>query len=87
VIRPATVTDDTPIQRSGRFAPESAHLPAPDGAAGRSAVRPNVMEATSRVDHVSSDALFGGRREIIIVHRDQKYRLRITRMDKLILTK
>lgn len=36
---------------------------------------------------VPSAALFQGRREIIIVHRGQEYRLRITRADKLILTK
>jgi hemin uptake protein HemP len=49
-------------------------------------------EVGGRVDsagaaHVSSHALFQGRREIVIVHRGQEYRLRITRMDKLILTK
>lgn len=31
--------------------------------------------------------LFAGAREVIIVHRDQEYRLRITSNDKLILTK
>ena len=31
--------------------------------------------------------LFGGRREILIQHGDQVYRLRITRQGKLILTK
>jgi len=36
---------------------------------------------------VDSAALFGGSREIVIVHRDQEYRLRLTRADKLILTK
>ena len=36
---------------------------------------------------VPSSALFQGRREIIIVHHGQEYRLRITRADKLILTK
>jgi hemin uptake protein HemP len=36
---------------------------------------------------VASAALFQGRREIIIVHHGQEYRLRITRTDKLILTK
>lgn len=36
---------------------------------------------------VPSAALFQGRREIIIVHHGQEYRLRITRGDKLILTK
>jgi hemin uptake protein HemP len=34
-----------------------------------------------------SAALFQGRREIVIVHHGQEYRLRITRADKLILTK
>ena len=41
--------------------------------------------ATER--QLPSAALFQGRREIIIVHRGQEYRLRITRADKLILTK
>ena len=36
---------------------------------------------------VPSAALFQGRREIVIVHHGQEYRLRITRADKLILTK
>jgi len=36
---------------------------------------------------VPSAVLFQGRREIIIVHHGQEYRLRITRADKLILTK
>lgn len=36
---------------------------------------------------ISSTALFGDGREVVIVHRDQEYRLRITRADKLILTK
>jgi hemin uptake protein HemP len=36
---------------------------------------------------IPSTALFCDRREIVIVHRGQEYRLRITRADKLILTK
>ena len=36
---------------------------------------------------VPSASLFQGRREIVIVHHGQEYRLRITRADKLILTK
>ena len=36
---------------------------------------------------VSSTSLFLGQREIVIVHRGQVYRLRITKADKLILTK
>ncbi len=36
---------------------------------------------------LSSATLFGDRREVVIVHRGQEYLLRITRSDKLILTK
>ena len=45
---------------------------------------------TSAVDHgryLSSAAIFRGQREIVIVHHGQEYRLRITKSDKLILTK
>lgn len=36
---------------------------------------------------IDSRILFGGAREVVIVHADQEYRLRITRFEKLILTK
>jgi hemin uptake protein HemP len=36
---------------------------------------------------ISSTSLFHGRREIVILHHGQEYRLRITKADKLILTK
>jgi hemin uptake protein HemP len=36
---------------------------------------------------VHSTALFRDAREVVIVHRGQEYRLRITKADKLILTK
>lgn len=36
---------------------------------------------------VDSEALFKGQRELIIAHQGEAYRLRITRHDKLILTK
>ena len=36
---------------------------------------------------VSSDDLFRGGHEVVIVHGDDEYRLRITRAGKLILTK
>jgi len=36
---------------------------------------------------VESTALFQRERELVIVHRGQEYRLRITKSDKLILTK
>jgi len=34
-----------------------------------------------------TEDLFGSRREVIIRHGDEEYRLRITKADKLILTK
>jgi hemin uptake protein HemP len=36
---------------------------------------------------VRSEQLFGDGREVIIKHGEEEYRLRITRTDKLILTK
>lgn len=36
---------------------------------------------------LDSEMLFAGKREVIIVHRGEEYRLRITRQEKLILTK
>jgi len=39
------------------------------------------------IDRVESAALFRRGREVVIVHRGQEYRLRITKSDKLILTK
>jgi hemin uptake protein HemP len=45
------------------------------------------VDLTSRMPVVRSEQLFGAAREIIIKHGDEEYRLRITRADKLILTK
>jgi hemin uptake protein HemP len=39
------------------------------------------------VHRVESAALFQRGREVVIVHHGQEYRLRITKSDKLILTK
>jgi hemin uptake protein HemP len=36
---------------------------------------------------IASISLFHGRREIVIAHHGQEYRLRVTKADKLILTK
>jgi hemin uptake protein HemP len=53
------------------------HPPAPTGAPAPS--RP--------LRRLESLALFQGEREIVIVHRGLEYRLRVTRAEKLILTK
>jgi hemin uptake protein HemP len=39
------------------------------------------------VRRIDSDALLQRDREIVIVHRGQEYHLRLTKSDKLILTK
>jgi hemin uptake protein HemP len=49
---------------------------------------PAAREALPRaVARIASAELFRGRREVVIVHRGQEYRLHITKADKLILTK
>ncbi len=55
--------------------PDEAPLGREASAAARAGVR------------IASTELFRGRREIVIVHRGQEYRLHITKADKLILTK
>lgn len=36
---------------------------------------------------IEAASLFGGGRELVIVHQEEEYRLRVTRKGKLILTK
>jgi hemin uptake protein HemP len=55
-----------------------------DGSGEPAAAREATSGAAVRI--VSTE-LFRGRREIVIVHRGQEYRLHITKADKLILTK
>lgn len=43
--------------------------------------------AVTPLHRVDSKQLFEGQRELIIQHQGEEYRLRITRHDKLILTK
>lgn len=43
------------------------------------------LDKTAR--RIKSEDLFEGRTEIIILHREEEYRLRITKSKKLILTK
>jgi hemin uptake protein HemP len=42
---------------------------------------------SARVARITSGNLLSGRREIVIEHAGQEYHLRLTRNDKLILTK
>lgn len=51
------------------------------------AVTDNALSAELAPLVLSSETLFNGRQEIVIRHEGQDYRLRITRMNKMILTK
>ena len=51
------------------------------------AARADVSGAGPPHVRVSSREILRGQREIVILHGDHEYRLRITRADKLILTK
>lgn len=42
---------------------------------------------SERRREISSEALLGGSKELLIHHRGEAYRLRLTRQNKLILTK
>ena len=55
--------------------------PEPDAPRAEAAAAPSARRA------VASDDLFQGLRELVILHRNDEYRLRITRAGKLILTK
>lgn len=48
---------------------------------------PMPAAAASETRHVSSHALLDGARELVIQHQGSEYHLRLTRNDKLILTK
>ncbi len=70
---------DKTVHRISGLARDESHgaaAPAADAVVGPSLVR-----------RVESVLLFERGREVIIVHRGQEYRLRITKSDKLILTK
>jgi hemin uptake protein HemP len=46
-----------------------------------------AAERSGGVRRLDSGALLQGEREIVIVHCGQEYRLRVTRAEKLLLTK
>lgn len=61
-------------------------LPPPTPAVPRTVASPHT-HAVEAVRSVSSEALLKGARELVIRHPGGEYRLRLTRNDKLILTK
>jgi hemin uptake protein HemP len=48
---------------------------------------PSVSALADKPRHISSQALLDGARELVIQHQGGEYHLRLTRNDKLILTK
>ena len=47
----------------------------------------NISEKGSAIPRIDARTILASSREIILVHNEQEYRLRITSNDKLILTK
>lgn len=68
------------------MSPSSQLLSSPVVSIGESRRRPLLM-TTSAVRRVNSLALLDGARELVIQHQGNEYHLRLTRNDKLILTK
>ncbi len=48
---------------------------------------PREKDSRRWQQHISSDELLSGRRELVIMHSDELYLLRVTSKGKLILTK
>jgi hemin uptake protein HemP len=57
------------------------------GPAGLESTAERARPSRVVVRRIDSDLLLQREREIVIVHRGQEYHLRLTRSDKLILTK
>jgi hemin uptake protein HemP len=68
------------------MSPSSLLLSSPAASLAEPRRRPMSM-TTSAVRRVNSLALLDGARELVIQHQGNEYHLRLTRNDKLILTK
>lgn len=53
----------------------------------KSRANKTAKESMAAVRIVTSEALFAGTKELVIRHRGEDYRLRLTSQEKLILTK
>ncbi len=54
---------------------------------GRTSNEKDPSDQPTRTREISSQELLGGRRELIILHNEERYTLRVTANRKLILTK
>ncbi|MDB5570966.1 MAG: Hemin uptake protein hemP [Hyphomicrobiales bacterium] len=57
------------------------------GEGARPASAPAVAKAPQDCAQVDAEILMQGQREILIIHHGERYRLRVTSKEKLILTK
>jgi hemin uptake protein HemP len=55
--------------------------------ASKSTASPSTSVSSEKKPRIESNHLFQGTSEIVIVHQNEEYNLRITRNGKLILTK
>ena len=55
--------------------------------ASKTTAAPSTSVSPAKKPRIESSHLFQGNSEIVIVHHDEEYSLRITRNGKLILTK
>lgn len=46
-----------------------------------------IVDKSKRIPRISSDALLKDSKEIVIVHQNEEYRLRLTKNNRLLLTK
>jgi len=73
------------------MSPSSLLLSSPVASLGEARRRPLLLKtgsmAAGAVRRVNSLALLDGARELVIQHQGNEYHLRLTRNDKLILTK
>jgi hemin uptake protein HemP len=60
---------------------------APSSSPARESTTTTVGAVRAERAHISSARLLAGARELVIEHAGQEYHLRLTRNDKLILTK
>jgi hemin uptake protein HemP len=58
-----------------------------NGSFPRLTLKPRAAHAENPARRVSSQVLLAGERELVIHHQGSEYHLRLTRNDKLILTK
>jgi hemin uptake protein HemP len=83
VLYSADPADDPPARGKGHLGMTSGE------SKSQTAIRAGSVAASAPLQpaRIQAASLFGGGRELVIVHQEEEYRLRVTRKGKLILTK